>query len=115
MVPALVAFCLVLAVSALLVIYWPFFERRTKGSPQSTLVRELDRLYYERERLMQNLEDLEHDRELKKIGEQDYKILRAKLLGETAHIYDLLKHVEESNPILIAIEKDLGKIEKELH
>ena len=115
MIAALIALFVVISMVAILAIHWPFFEERTNAAPQSSLLVELDRLYYEKERLIDNLQDLEHDHVLKKIDHADYNELKNKLLGQTAHIYTMLKHLEDTNPILKAIEHDLKRVEKEMH
>jgi Tfp pilus assembly protein PilN len=87
--------------------------RSAKTSHQPELLRKLDRLYYERDRLLTNLEDLESDRETQKMNTSDYEELRQQLLSQAAEIYEGIDKFENDS-VLVSIETDLNKLEKDL-
>ena len=74
-------------------------------------LRKYEKLLFEKERLLENLSDLELDHELKKMDEAVYQDLKAQLLSEAATIYMSIEKFEKESPLLKGIEKDLASLD----
>ncbi|MDB5037577.1 MAG: hypothetical protein JWQ35_1105 [Bacteriovoracaceae bacterium] len=113
MIPV-ITLSLMIALAATMVILWPLLEIKSVAERPKDFFREFDRLVFEKERYLNNLKDLELDRSMKKIAEKDYEDLRSQLLSEASVIYRELEKIEKEYPILLQMEKDVQKLEKEL-
>ncbi len=89
------AFFLVLAVALLVGIYvtQPFLQRR--GRRITAEAHEISALMAERDRVINALQELDFDFNLKKIPDEDYPVQRAELLQKGAEI---LKKLDALNP-----------------
>lgn len=102
---AILAFALVLI---LLLLYWvfsPWLLPVEKAESTDPLLRKLEKLHFDREAIMQNLQDLELDRSLKKIDDSDYQNLKARMMSEAAMIYQNFESLEKSDPILLKLNE----------
>jgi hypothetical protein len=106
---AFIAVAFVISFFVVMTILWPLLESKIQAPPALDFLKNYDRLLYERERILENLTDLELDRNLKKIEEADYQALRAQLLSEAATIYRNIEELEKNQPLFKAIEKDLAE------
>lgn len=103
----LVAFALAFVLVALLV-YWifsPWLLTRALASSTDPLLRKLERLHFAREMILENLQDLELDRQMGKIDSKDYENLRAKMMVEAAGIYESLQELENKDPLFVEIRR----------
>ena len=113
MIP-LLATGLILAAASILITLWPLLELKPGGYKPKDILRELERLLFERERLLSNLKDLELDRQMKKISGEDYEDLKNQLMSEAGGIYSALDRVEKETLVLKQIDRDLLELEKEI-
>lgn len=93
----------------LLFILWPYMESSTAYTT-SDFLREYERLIYERERLLENLRDLDLDFHMRKMSAEDLQDLKSKLIEETAAIYQAIESLEHSSHFFTELEIDLKKV-----
>jgi hypothetical protein len=110
MIPLITLTAMILFV-CLFVIFWPLIEYKPVAQAPRTTLREFERLLFEKERYLLNLKDLEMDRNMGKMSEDDYQNLRTQLLSEAAAIYSALEKLEKK-PLFHKIEEDLKSLER---
>lgn len=104
---ALAALGVVLGLSVVLTVLWPLFEAAPSSALNETGFREYERLHQERERLMENIQDLELDKTLHKIDEADYQQLKKNLILELSRLYELIDRREKSDVFLKKVNQEI--------
>lgn len=111
-----IAFFAVAAVVGILVfvgILSPMLQSMKGISNKVDPLRKYEKLLFEKERLLENLSDLELDHSLKKMDDDVYSDLKTQTLAEAAQIYSDIEKFEKENPLLKAIEKDLASLDRQ--
>jgi len=95
-----------------LFVLWPLLPRANalgiKSRSHLPLAR-YETLVYERERILENLMELDVDFQFEKINLADHQDLKAALMEEASNIYSEIKALEGADPLLQAIENDLRR------
>ncbi len=106
MILALITVCALMALGALLFVVWPQISSTEIIPSIPAFFFELKHLHSERLRFLANLQDLELDRSMSKISDDDYALLRSSLMTELSRIYQEIEALEKRENILIQIELD---------
>lgn len=101
----LIAVAIILSALVGMALLYPWIRSIHANSHEEPLLREIQTLQFEREMILQNLQDLQLDFNAQKIETSDYEQLREKFLQEASQIYSALEKIESDHPILQKIEQ----------
>lgn len=110
---ALFAFGLIFIILLLYWVFSPWLVQLNLSSGSNPLLRKLEKLYFDREMILENLQDLELDRAMGKIDAKDYETLKLKMMNEAATIYQTIEKIEHEDPIFIELQKYIEANAKE--
>lgn len=91
-------------------LLYPLLTEESRSSQAGVMLRYRG-LVDERERLLQNLADLQQDLQLEKVSASDYDLIRADLLNEVANLMNSIERLE-AEEAFFAYVRDLEKAEE---
>ncbi len=107
---ALITVVALLIASLFFFILLPFFLWAPAHESATQRWLRYQKLYQEKQRLLEHLKDIELDHQLDKLNDQDHDGLRQSSLLELTKLYQEIEDFEKSDPVLLRIEKDMKNL-----
>mgnify|MGYP001022747571 CR=1 FL=1 len=86
-------------------IFFPLIPKNSTSSSQhEEALQNYEDLLFQKSKALENLMELDHDREFGKVNEEDYEDIRNRLLREADAIYQSLKTLEQNDPFFSELE-----------